>query len=110
MEHTMYKATIYQGNTNLRRENFERTHPRERGNIKKCIQCKQIGHTIKDCPRKERDRQERLSYTGCSICGHRDHAMPKCLEVECRICKEKEHISKDCSQKGKQREDILETI
>jgi len=104
----MYKATTYRRNTNPQERNFRRTYPTEQGRVKECVRCKQLGHTVKDCPRKERDRQERLSRIGCSICGHRDHAMPRCPEVECRTCKEKGHISRDCSGVRKQKENIEE--
>ncbi|KAL8960468.1 MAG: hypothetical protein Q9193_002837, partial [Seirophora villosa] len=107
-------------------ENFERLKdagaPYERG-IPKCLRCKEMGHTSKDCKQERQEFGEiaikcfncdeeghrtrdckaaRVDRFACRNCKQSGHNAAECPEprsaegVECKRCAEIGHFAKDC--------------
>ncbi|KAL8926999.1 MAG: hypothetical protein Q9208_002544 [Pyrenodesmia sp. 3 TL-2023] len=123
-------AKMAEGWPSSEEENLERLKdagvPYERG-VPKCLRCKEMGHTSKDC---KEERQEfgaaatkcfncdeeghrardckavRVDRFACRNCHQSGHTQAECTEprsaegVECKKCSEVGHFAKDCPTAG----------
>ena len=65
-----------------------------------CINCKERGHVMKDCP--SLDKREVYCYS----CGSRSHTYKQCTDsgfahAVCFFCNQTGHLAKHCTQKHK---------
>ncbi|KAL9580602.1 MAG: hypothetical protein Q9212_004397 [Teloschistes hypoglaucus] len=86
-------------------ENMERLKdagiPYERG-IPKCLRCKEMGHTTKNCPEEpaELGQQSAVKCFNCEEEGHRvrDCPKPRVDHFACRNCNQPGHTAAECTE------------
>jgi zinc finger CCHC domain-containing protein 9 len=77
-----------------------------------CFQCRQIGHTVRNCPMNEGNaNNDKNVELLCYKCGSTEHSLGSCPKrdnnrndlpyAKCFICNEKGHLASSCPQNKK---------
>ncbi|KAL8904130.1 MAG: hypothetical protein Q9207_003481 [Kuettlingeria erythrocarpa] len=97
-------AKMAEGWPSSEEENLERLKdagiPYARG-VPKCLRCKEMGHTSKDC--KEERQEFGVTATKCFNCDEEGHRTRDCKAVRvdrfaCRNCKQSGHTQAECTE------------
>jgi zinc finger CCHC domain-containing protein 9 len=94
----------------IKLERRKEEHKLRRAKNKVCLCCRDIGHTVSQCPKLAADGES--GYGICFRCGSTEHAARKCKAklpegspqypyAKCYICNETGHLAQGCPQNTK---------
>jgi zinc finger CCHC domain-containing protein 9 len=99
--------------TKRARDQKQRSIARAVARNQTCFACRQVGHTLADCPNKDRQSSQdgSASQRICYKCGSSDHPLSACSQYRqgdsnlpfatCFVCQEKGHLAGQCPQNEK---------
>ncbi|KAG0230457.1 hypothetical protein BGW42_000934 [Actinomortierella wolfii] len=71
----------------------------------RCWNCREVGHTTKDCRFEKREVDHSMYYNKCYACGSSNHKTRSCPELDARVtcsnCNLEGHISRECPEPRK---------